>query len=116
MTDIMPLMGTLGLAHVGGFSTVAPGYFSDHGDEHEAAVEDIIENISDVGKDRFRSDMISDVNAGLGMVATSIRVISAILTVLGGTVNRRLGISIFNNYYLPSTFLPSAQLSPSWLA
>ena len=88
MTDIIAL-GTVGLAHVGGFSTVAPRYFSDHGDAHESALDDIIENISDAGKDRYRSDMISDVNAGLGVIATSIRVISAILTVLGGTGNRR---------------------------
>ena len=88
MTDIIAL-GTIGLAHVGGFSTVAPGYFSDHGDEHEDALDDIIENISDAGKDSYRSDMISDVNAGLGVMATGIRVISAILTVLGATGNRR---------------------------
>ena len=88
MTDIIP-MGTMGLAHVGGFSTVTPRYFGDHGDEHEAALDDIIENISDAGKDSYRGDMISDVNAGLGVMATAIRVISAILTVLGGTGNRR---------------------------
>ena len=88
MTDIIAL-GTIGFAHVGGFSTVAPRYLSDHGNEHEAAVEDIIENISDAGHDRFRSGMISDVNAGLGVMATGIRLISAILTVLGGNQNRR---------------------------
>ena len=82
-------MGTVGLAHIGGLSRLAPGYFSNHGDAHESALYDIIENISDAGKDRYRSDMISDVNAGLGTIATSIRVISAILTVLGGTGNRR---------------------------
>eukprot|EP00090_Calanus_glacialis_P013422 TRINITY_DN22080_c0_g1_i5.p1 TRINITY_DN22080_c0_g1~~TRINITY_DN22080_c0_g1_i5.p1 ORF type:complete len:605 (+),score=162.47 TRINITY_DN22080_c0_g1_i5:66-1880(+) len=88
MTDIIAL-GTVGLAHIGGFSTVAPRYFSDHGDEHEDALDDIIENISDAGKDSYRSDMISDVNAGLGVMATGIRLISAILTVLGATGNRR---------------------------
>ena len=88
MTDIIPL-GTVGLAYIWGFSTGAPMYFSDHGDEHEGAVEDIIENISDAGKDSYRSDMISDVNAGLGVIATGIRLISAILTVLWGTENRR---------------------------
>ena len=82
MTYIMPI-GTVGLAHVGGLSTVVPDYFRDPGVEHEAAVEDIIENISDAMKDSFRSDMISDVNAGLGVMATGIRVIFAILTVLG---------------------------------
>ena len=64
--------------------------FSDHHDEHQAAVDDIIKHISDSGRDSYRSDMISDVNAGLGVMATGIRVISAILTVLlGGTGNRR---------------------------
>jgi hypothetical protein len=79
----------VGLAHIGGFSIVAPRYLSYHGDEHEAALEDIIENISDAGKDSYRSDMIRDVKAGLGVMAPAIRVISAILTVLGGTKNRR---------------------------
>jgi hypothetical protein len=88
MTDIIP-MGTMGLAHIGGFNTVAPGYHSDHGDENEAALEDIIEHISDAGKDSYRTDMISDINTGLGVMATGIRVISALLTLLGGTKNRR---------------------------
>jgi hypothetical protein len=99
MTDIIAL-GTVGLAHIGGLSTVAPGYFSDHGEQHDDALDYIIENISDAGKDSYRSDMISDVNAGLGVMATGIRVISAILTVLGGTGNRRQGITYFN--YMPS--------------
>ena len=88
MTDIVP-MDTVGLVHVGGFSTVVSEYLSDLGDEHEDVLEDIIENINNAGKDSYRSDMISDVNAGLGVMATGIRVISAILTVLGATGNRR---------------------------
>ena len=88
MADITAI-GTMGLAHIGGFSTVAPEYLSDHGDEHETAVDNIIKNISDAGRDSYRSDLISDVNAGLGVIATGIRVISAILTVVGGTGNRR---------------------------
>ena len=88
MTDIVP-MDTLGLVYVGGFSTVVPGYLSDLGDEHEDVLEDIFENINNAGKDSYRSDMISDVNAGLGVMATGIRVISAILTVLVGNGNRR---------------------------
>jgi hypothetical protein len=88
MTEIMP-MGTVGLAHIGEFSRVAPRYLSDHRDEYEATLEGIIEHISDAGKDSYRSDMISDVNAGLGVMATGIRLISAILTLLGGTQNMR---------------------------
>ena len=50
---------------------------------------DTIENISDVALETYRGDMISDVNKGLGVVATGIKIISAILTILGGTTNRR---------------------------
>ena len=50
---------------------------------------DTIENVSDVAQETYRGDMISDVNKGLGVVATGIKIISALLTILGGTTNRR---------------------------
>ena len=40
-------------------------------------------------QETYRGDMISDVNKGLGVVATGIKIISALLTILGGTTDRR---------------------------
>ena len=37
----------------------------------------------------FRGDMISDINKGLYVVSTGIKLISAILTLLGASNNRR---------------------------
>ena len=82
-------LAAVGSALISGFSTVTPGYFRDHSDEQKTAVDDIIKNISDSGMESYRSDLISDVNSGLGVIATGIRVICALLTVLGGTGNRR---------------------------
>jgi len=44
---------------------------------------------SDGVKDSYRSDMISDVNSGLHVLVSGIKVVSAILTLLGGGSNRR---------------------------
>ena len=55
----------------------------------EAYIETSIATLGDAGHDTYRGDMISDVNKGLGIVATGIKIISAILTILGGTTNRR---------------------------
>ena len=95
MTNLI-LLNTVGSTHSGLFNTVTPGYFSDYNTEHHTAeyerVEDVIATIedrSDVGQDTFRSDMISDINKGLGVLVSGIRVISAILTVLGASGNQR---------------------------
>ena len=72
------------------------GYLSQYANENDTTMEtiiDTIEYISDDGEDSYRGDMISDVNKGLGVVATGIKIISALLTLLGGASNRRyLGI------------------------
>ena len=67
-------------------------YYSDNAGYSDAGVDaiiDTIENVSDVAQETYRGDMISDVNKGLGVVATGIKIISALLTILGGTTNRR---------------------------
>ena len=64
------------------------GYLGDI-TEHRDTIIDTFKNISDTGEDTYRGDLISDVNKGLGIVATGIKIISAILTILGGTTNRR---------------------------
>ena len=43
----------------------------------------------------FRGDMISDINKGLNVVSTGIKVISAILTLLGASNNRRYYTQVF---------------------
>ena len=98
MTNLI-LLNTVGSTHSGLFNTVTPGYFSDYNIEHHDAeyervedMEDVIATIEDrsnVGQDTFRSDMISDINKGLGVLVSGIRVISAILTVLGASGNER---------------------------
>ena len=60
--------------------------YSDNGVD---TIIDTIENFVDVSQETYRGDMISDVNKGLGVVATGIKIISALLTILGGTTNRR---------------------------
>ena len=68
------------------------GYLSQYASENDTTMEtiiDTIENMSDDGEESYRGDMISNVNKGLGVVATGIKIISALLTVLGGTSNRR---------------------------
>ena len=85
-------MNTVGSTNSGLFSTVAPRYFSDYGTDHHTGVDGIIatiEDMSDSGQDSYRSDMMSDINNGLSLVVSGIRVISAILTVLGGSGNKR---------------------------
>ena len=98
MTNLI-LLNTVGSTHSGLFNTVTPGYFRDYiTEDHTAEYErvqagedviSIIEDMSDVGQDTFRSDMISDINKGLGVLVSGIRVISAILTVMGASGNQR---------------------------
>ena len=64
-------------------------YNIGHSDDGVDTTIDTIENVSDVAQETYRGDMISDVNKGLGVVATGIKIISALLTILGGTTNRR---------------------------
>ena len=47
------------------------------------------ENIYESYNETYRGDMISDINKGLNVVSTGIKVISAILTLLGASNNRR---------------------------
>ena len=78
----LPQYTTLGNTSYHGDNT---GYSDDGVD----TIIDTIENISDFAQETYRGDMISDVNKGLGVVATGIKIISALLTILGGTTNRR---------------------------
>ena len=64
-------------------------YNAGHSEDGVDTIIDTIENVSDVAQETYRGDMISDVNKGLGVVATGIKIISALLTILGGTTNRR---------------------------
>ena len=48
-----------------------------------------IQKIHESYNETFRGDMISDINKGLNVVSTGIKVISAILTLLGASNNRR---------------------------
>ena len=78
----LPPYTSLGTTSYHGDNT---GYSDDGVD----TIIDTIENVSDGAQETYRGDMISDVNKGLGVVATEIKIISAILTILGGTTNRR---------------------------
>ena len=49
------------------------------------SIIDTIDTMSDTVQDTYRSDMITDVNTGLGVVLTGIKIISAILTIIGGS-------------------------------
>ena len=80
------------LGTIGGLSDHT-GYSDASGntiiDAIENISEDYVETLGDAGHDTYRGDMITDVNKGLGIVATGIKIISAILTLLGGATNRR---------------------------
>ena len=91
MTNLIP-MNTVGPVHSTLVSAVTPVYYSDYTSEHDTGVDSIIDTIdtmSETVQDTYRGDMITDVNAGLGVVVTGIKIISAILTVIGGSQNRR---------------------------
>ena len=60
------------------------GYHDDIMDTFDTA-----KNIYESYNETYRGDMISDINKGLNVVSTGIKVISAILTLLGASNNRR---------------------------
>ena len=63
-------------------------YQSDHSAGYEDSVDDT-ENLIGKISESYRGDMISDINSGLTVLSTSIRVISAILTLFGASNSRR---------------------------
>ena len=89
MTGLVPFTS----GYLSPYSMLNTASYDKHDTGHsEAGVDtiiDTIENVSDVAQETYRGDMISDVNKGLGVVATGIKIISALLTILGGTTNRR---------------------------
>ena len=89
MTGLVPFTS----GHLTPYTTLGTNTYHDYNIGHsEVGVDtiiDTIENVSDVAQETYRGDMISDVNKGLGVVATGIKIISAFLTILGGTTNRR---------------------------
>ena len=91
MTNLIPV-NTAGLVYSNLGSAVTPLYYNDYSSEDDTGVESIIDTIdtmSDTVQDTYRSDMITDVNTGLGVVLTGIKIISAILTIIEGSHNRR---------------------------
>ena len=89
MTGLVPITS----GHLPPYSTLGTTSYHDynigHSEDGVDTIIDTIENVSDVAQETYRGDMISDVNKGLGVVATGIKIISALLTILGGTTNRR---------------------------
>ena len=89
MTGLVPFAG----GYLPPYTTLGPTSYHDHNIEHgDAGVDtiiDTIENVSDVAQETYRGDILKNVNKGLGVVATGIKIISALLTILGGTTKRR---------------------------
>ena len=63
-------------------------YQSDHSAGYGDSVDDT-RNIIGKISESYRGDMISDINSGLSVLSTSIRVVSAILTLFGASNRRR---------------------------